>query len=229
MEGTRSFAVEQCSHDWIICLDDDELLSPEAIRFIQDELRTPHFDIYCLLQLDHILGAHDRTAYNGAECKPKFFRRGMVAYTSTVHAGIVVEGTARRWIAEPDSNVAIYHLSHSSVSSWLDKANRYTSQPDRMVVITTDASLMRFAYRALAAWDKEHSAGSYGEACSVLRALYDIIDQLKLWEGRRGLDSEAEFARICADLDRQYIDMGIVHGRACRPEGIRQLATADDR
>ena len=41
VEETRAFAVAQCAHDWIICLDDDECLSPEAIRFIQAELAAP--------------------------------------------------------------------------------------------------------------------------------------------------------------------------------------------
>ena len=38
VEETRAFAVAQCTHDWIICLDDDECLSPDAIRFIRTEL-----------------------------------------------------------------------------------------------------------------------------------------------------------------------------------------------
>ena len=39
VEETRGFALSQCSHDWILCLDDDECLSPEAVLFIDAELR----------------------------------------------------------------------------------------------------------------------------------------------------------------------------------------------
>ena len=45
------------------------------------------------------------------------------------------------------------------------------------------------------------SPGGYPEAVAVLRATYDLIDRLKTWEEERGLDSAAEFQRICAALD----------------------------
>ena len=63
VEETRAFAVAQCTHDWIICLDDDECLSIEAIRFIQAELAAPRADVYGLLQRHYILGTHDEAAY----------------------------------------------------------------------------------------------------------------------------------------------------------------------
>src|SRR5690242_14367506 len=48
VEETRAFAVAQCTHDWIICLDDDECLSPDAIRFIRTELEAPRAEVYGL-------------------------------------------------------------------------------------------------------------------------------------------------------------------------------------
>ena len=57
VEETRAFALSQCSHDWILCLDDDECLSPEAVLFIDAELRAPRADIYFLPLRHYILGA----------------------------------------------------------------------------------------------------------------------------------------------------------------------------
>src|SRR3954469_17702893 len=48
VEETRMFALSKCSHDWILFLDDDECLSPEAARFIQSELEAPRADVYAL-------------------------------------------------------------------------------------------------------------------------------------------------------------------------------------
>ena len=62
VEETRAFAVAQCTHDWIVCLDDDECLNIEAIRFIQAELAAPRADVYGLLQRHYILGTHDEAA-----------------------------------------------------------------------------------------------------------------------------------------------------------------------
>src|ERR1700692_2043657 len=39
VEDTRAFAVDECKYDWILCLDDDECLSVEAVQFIEQELK----------------------------------------------------------------------------------------------------------------------------------------------------------------------------------------------
>src|ERR1700756_1818792 len=87
VEDTRAFAVAQCDHEWIICLDDDECLSPEAIRFIQAELDAPRADVYGLLLRHYILGTHDEAAYYWPEHQLRLFRRGTVTFGSTVHVG----------------------------------------------------------------------------------------------------------------------------------------------
>ena len=87
VEETRAFAVAQCTHDWIICLDDDECLSVEAIRFIQAELAAPRADVYGLLQRHYILGTHDEAAYYWPEYQISLFRRGAVTFSATVHGG----------------------------------------------------------------------------------------------------------------------------------------------
>src|SRR6201995_2283363 len=37
VEETRAFALDQCSHDWVAFLDDDEMLSPDAIPWLHAE------------------------------------------------------------------------------------------------------------------------------------------------------------------------------------------------
>src|SRR6185312_11868513 len=62
-DETRAFAAAQCRNDWILFLDDDECLSPEAARFIQAELAAPRAEAYELPRRDYILGVHDERAY----------------------------------------------------------------------------------------------------------------------------------------------------------------------
>src|SRR3954453_8011842 len=63
VEETRAFALSQCAHDWILFLDDDECLSPEAAQFVRTELQAPRADIYALPLRHYILGEHDERAY----------------------------------------------------------------------------------------------------------------------------------------------------------------------
>ena len=215
VEETRAFAVAQCTHDWIICLDDDECLNIEAIRFIQAELAAPRADVYGLLQRHYILGTHDEAAYYWPEYQIRLFRRGSVTFNGTVHGGTVVHSDNVMQVA-PDTGAAIHHLSHQDVAQWIEKTNRYTSRIDREAVMDYGQSLASFAHGSIDHWlsrTRNVSPGGYPEAVAVLRSTYDLIDRLKIWEEERGLDGEAEFQRICASLDAEYATLGVVRDR----------------
>lgn len=215
VEETRAFAIAQCEHEWILCLDDDECLSPEAIRFIQAELAAPRAEVYGLLLRHYILGTHDEAAYYWPEHQIRLFRRGAVTFSGTVHGGTEVHSDSVLRLP-PDTGAAIHNLSHLDVAQWIEKTNRYTSRLDRERVSDDGRSLVRFARERIDHWlslTHDVSPGGYPEAVSVLRATYDLIDRLKVWEEERGLDAAAEFKRVCASLDASYVALGIVRDR----------------
>jgi hypothetical protein len=203
VEDTRAFALAQCAHDWIVFVDDDECLSPEAAQYIQAELAAPRADIYRLPRRDYILGTHDERAYYWPEHHIRFFRRGAVEFNDTVHAGIVPHSD-RVLVVAADTGVCIHHLSHQDVAQWIEKTNRYTSCLDRARVAHSGADLIGFAHARIDHWiGRTHDAtpGGYPAAVALLRAIYDLIDRLKVWEEERGLDGTALFRQVCADLD----------------------------
>ena len=112
--------------------------------------------------------------------------------------------------------MAIHHLSHQDVAQWIEKTNRYTSRLDRERVTDYGQSLSRFAHDRIDHWLSRTRGvlpGGYPEAVAVLRATYDLIDRLKTWEEERALDCAAEFQRICAALDAEYLALGVVRSR----------------
>ena len=125
VEETRAFAIARCTHDWILCLDDDECLSVEAIRFVEHELMAPRADTYFLPQRHYICGIHDEAAYYWPDEQARFFHRGAVDFRATVHGGTVFKST-RIYRVPPDDGVCIHHLSHRNVHHWIEKTNRYT-------------------------------------------------------------------------------------------------------
>ena len=216
VEDTRTFAVAQCSGDWILYLDDDECLSPETGNVIRSELAAPRADIYYLPRREYILGAHDEAAYYWPEHHLRLFRRGTVAFSGTVHAGLTLHSDSVLYFP-PESGVAILHLSHRDVAEWVEKCNRYTSRPDRRRVKHVGQDLAAFAHARIDYWvarTRDETPGSYPLAVAVLRATYDVVDRLKTWEEERGLDGAAEFARICATLDAAYAALPGSVGRA---------------
>jgi hypothetical protein len=101
-----------------------------------------------------------------------------------VHAGVVVApGAHVVQLTERDfDGVYIDHLSHPDVATWLEKANRYTSQPNRSPTAPFD--------------------GGYVSAVHLLRNIYEAIDQLKRWE-EQGLNGHEAFARFCAAIEEE--------------------------
>jgi hypothetical protein len=218
VEETRAFAVAQCSHDWIVFVDDDECLSSEAVRFIQAEVAAPRADAYAFPRRHYILGVHDERAYYWPEHQICLFRRGAVEFNSTVHAGVVPRSDRMLVVAE-DTGACIRHLSHQDVAQWLDKTNRYTSCADRARVEHAGDDLIGFAHARIDHWlerTRDAAPGGYPRAVALLRTTYDLIDRLKTWEEERGLDGPAEFARICAALDAGYAALPVTAPRAGR-------------
>ena len=189
-DDTRAFALSQCSHDWIVFADDDEIFSPEMAHFITAELAAPRADVYEFPRRDYVLGVHDEQAYYWPEYHIRLFRRGAVAFSATIHACVVPHSDRVLRVAAGDG-VCIHHLSHQDVAQWIEKSNRYTSCTDRARVPHAGCDLTAFAHARIDHWlGRSHDAtpGGYPQAVALLRASYDLIDRLKTWEEERGLD-----------------------------------------
>jgi hypothetical protein len=228
VEETRAFALAQCSHDWVLFLDDDECLSPEAVCFIQHELAAPRADIYALPLRHYVLGEHDERAYYWPEHHVRCFRRGSVSFGDTVHAGITLRSD-RVMQVSPEAGACIHHLSHPDVASWIERTNRYTSRPDRARVEHDDGDLAAFAHARIDHWiarSRDRTPDGYPAAVALLRSIYDMVDRLKAWEEARGHDGAALFRDACARLERAYGEMA--HGNAehgVMPERMRASGT----
>jgi glycosyltransferase involved in cell wall biosynthesis len=195
VEETRAHALSLCQNDWILFLDDDEILSNATGPYLVGLLPKSSIDIYSLPLRHYVLGVHDERAYYWPECHNRLFRHGAVEFIPTVHGGMVL--SSERVAAIPvESGVCIHHLSHPHVASWMERTDRYTSRPDRVRVGGPDDDLIRFAHNRIDHWmqrTSDTSTGGYPAAVALLRAIYDIVDRLKTWEEVRGLDGEALF------------------------------------
>jgi len=227
VEATRAFAAAQCSGDWILCLDDDECLDPGAGAGIGAELAAPRANIYFLPRREYILGVHDEAAYYWPEHHARLFRRGAITFSGTVHGGSTL-CSDRTLHLPPESGVVIHHLSHRDVAEWIEKCNRYTTNPDRRRANHAGLDLGAFAHARIDDWltrTKDTAPGGYPTAVALLRAVYDIVDRLKTWEEERDLDGSAEFARLCASLDAGYAALTTAGSRAgCLARGSPDAA-----
>lgn len=175
VEETRERAVRLCTHDWIVRLDDDEILTEACDPTFRDFIAGGAAEILHIPIRQYILGRHDEDAYYWPEWRSTLFRRSAMEFTNTIHSGVRYTVASGEQLPK-DHPAHIVHLSHPDVATWVEKTNRYTSQPDRN---STKIVL----------------PSSYGEAVARLRRLYDEVDALKHWEAREP-DGRAAFAEI---------------------------------
>jgi glycosyltransferase involved in cell wall biosynthesis len=197
VEDTRAFALSLCRHDWILFLDDDEILSSESGTVLRQEIDRADIDIFAIPLRHYILGVHDERACYWPEAHHRLFRKGAISFIPTVHGGSVFH-SGRIDLVPVESGVCIHHLSHPDVASFIERTNRYTGRADRARADGGTCGLADFARERVEYWLSRNPGGlasEYCDAVALLRAIYEIVDRLKTWEEARGLDG-AELFRI---------------------------------
>lgn len=195
VEETRAFALSLCRYERVLFLDDDEILTPETGPWLRQELGGTDIDIHAIPLRHYILGMHDERACYWPEAHPRLFRKGAIQFAATVHGGIILKSD-RITTIPLESGVCIHHLSHPDVASFIERTNRYTGHPDRVRAAPAEDGLIKFAHDRIGYWSgltDEGTSGDYFDAVALLKAIYDIVDQLKTWEEARGLDGAGLF------------------------------------
>src|SRR6185437_8922226 len=130
VEETRAFALSLCRHEWVLFLDDDEILSRETGPWSRRAMTHETVEIFAIPLRHYILGEHDERAFYWPEAHHRLFRKGAIEFISTVHGGTVLKSD-RIESVPTESGVCIHHLSHPDVASFIERTNRYTGRPDR--------------------------------------------------------------------------------------------------
>lgn len=205
VEETRAYALSLCQHDIIVFLDDDEVLSVEAIDFIRQRARQPNFGVVSLPLRHYILGRHDETAYYWPERQIRAFERGKVSFGSKVHSGVQFVPDDIEQVGL-DTGICCHNLSYKNTFDWIEKTNRYTSVPNRASEfrLGVDSKLDEYVSARLSFWSGRKKASTpYTDAVSVLRALYDVVDAVKIVEASIGVFPETDFAQLCSEFNDQ--------------------------
>jgi GT2 family glycosyltransferase len=186
VEGTRAYAESVCSHDWIVFLDDDEVLNNAGAKYIFEELSNPKSYIYRFPRNEYILGRHSKSAYYYPNTQIRMYKKGSIEFGESVHNGfrILIDSV---FDIPLSTGVSIDHFSHKSVHDWIEKANRYTSASDRLRFYDPGVSktYQDTIHSILSKWFKKNdNTASYENIVGTLRAVYDIIDFCKDWESK---------------------------------------------
>lgn len=118
----KQFAVEQASHDWVLCLDADERVSDPLRASIVEALKAPRFQAYRMPRCNLFMGRWLRHGEGYPDWSLRLFDRRFANWSEdTVHEK--VRTTSLVGSLQGD----LLHQSQESLVGYLEKQNRYTS------------------------------------------------------------------------------------------------------
>lgn len=118
----KQFAVEAAKHDWVLCLDADERVSPRLAESIARVLAAPREHVYQMARCNRFMGRWLRHGEGYPDWNTRFFHRAHARWSiDRVHEHVISTEPVGR--LEGD----LLHESAESLERYLEKQNAYTS------------------------------------------------------------------------------------------------------
>jgi glycosyltransferase involved in cell wall biosynthesis len=118
----KQFAVERARHDWVLCLDADEYLSPQLQDSIRKTLTRPDCTAYTMARCNRFLGRWLRHGEGYPDWNLRLFDRRRARWSDdVVHEHVLADGPVGRLDGD------LMHASAQSLESYLAKQNCYTT------------------------------------------------------------------------------------------------------
>ena len=118
----KQYAVEQATHDWVLCLDADERVSPELAASVVRALEAPAAPVYRMARCNRFLGRWLRHGEGYPDWSPRLFDRRRARWSDdAVHETVLYAATPGTLGGD------LLHDSAEDLGRYLEKQNRYTT------------------------------------------------------------------------------------------------------
>ena len=118
----KQFAVDAAMHDWVLCLDADERVTPELAAAIGSEMAAPRAAAYAFARRNRFLGRWLGHGEGYPDWNVRLFDRRRAHWSDDpVHEHVLCDGPVARLGGD------LLHASAESLDDYLAKQNRYTT------------------------------------------------------------------------------------------------------
>ena len=118
----KQFAVEQAAHDWVLCLDADERVSPELAASLQAALAAPASPVYRMARRNRFFGRWLSHGEGYPDWSPRLFNRMNARWSDDlVHEKVLYAVTPGTLKGD------LLHDSFDDLAAYLERQNRYTT------------------------------------------------------------------------------------------------------
>ncbi|MFT3735690.1 MAG: glycosyltransferase family 2 protein [Rhodocyclaceae bacterium] len=118
----KQFAIDQASHDWVLCVDSDEIVSDKLRENLLAELQAPAYKAYEFPRCNRFLGRYLRHGEGYPDLSLRLFNRKHARWSDdAVHEKVITLDVVGQIKGD------LLHHSEESIESYLAKQNRYTT------------------------------------------------------------------------------------------------------
>lgn len=118
----KQFAVDQATHDWVLCIDSDEIVSPELQTSIEAALVAPRGTAFDFPRRNRFLGRYLKHGEGYPDYSLRLYDRRQARWSDdVVHEKVITLGTVSSLSGD------LLHHSEDKIESYLAKQNRYTT------------------------------------------------------------------------------------------------------
>jgi glycosyltransferase involved in cell wall biosynthesis len=118
----KQYAVDQARHDWVLCLDADETVSPRLAASIRAALAAPVSPVYRMPRRNRFLGRWLSHGEGYPDWSPRLFNRMNARWSDDlVHEKVLYAVTPGTLQGD------LMHDSSDDLTAYLDRQNRYTT------------------------------------------------------------------------------------------------------
>jgi glycosyltransferase involved in cell wall biosynthesis len=118
----KQFAVDQAKHDWVLCVDADERVSPQLAAGILAAMAAPVSPVYRMPRRNRFLGRWLAHGEGYPDWSPRLFNRQSARWSDDlVHEKVLFAVTPGTLSGD------LMHDSSDDLSAYLERQNRYTT------------------------------------------------------------------------------------------------------
>lgn len=189
VEPAREFAIHEASHQWVLVVDADELVSPFLREYLYAQISRK--DAPCGIAIprkNYFMGHFLHSAY--PDYVLRFFRRDKTHWPAVIHCSPEVEGEVVR-IPKRRKDLALLHLANDSVSDILRKSDIYSNyelsrRRRKNYGVWTLLSRPMFRFFKSYVLKRGFLDGKSGLIHAILDSIYQVVIVAKIIEERDG-------------------------------------------
>ncbi len=124
-DPARNESIDKASGDWILVLDPDEEIGEKLKEKLLEIAKNDEYDAVAIPRKNMIFGKWMRHTAWWPDYLLRFFKKGQVRWSGEIHVGGETKGRVLKLPADP--NLAIIHWAYPNLTSFLERANRYST------------------------------------------------------------------------------------------------------